>query len=364
MSRANRRTALLFVLAAIQWTWLLRAVPDVRGNDFGIFYRSASASDPYVGHPGDPTVATGDRFTNLNPPHFLLLMKPLTLLPLRLAAVIWWTLSAWLLAAGLTWWLREQHERWTPEYVAWALLWAPNVTMAFTGQVTAVLGVVLWLAYRSLSRGENLRGGLYAGIVVSCKPILWPLVVWYAARGAWRVLSGVCVGAAAAVCCGVLVFGVDTYFAWLTALRGITWGSETMNASLAAVGSRLPLLTPVLLWTGSGVAIALWTIWRMRNHTLNTAWMPLLAVSLLASPLGWVYYGSWLLPGTRVKTWMSGVALGWCAPMLLVSYLANTSVWSWSIIGSIYGFTLLGIWLSATSRASAGAAASGPVGIS
>jgi hypothetical protein len=76
--------------------------------------------------------------------------------------------------------------------------------------------------------------------------------------------------------------------------------------------------------------------------------MPLVAVSLLASPLGWVYYGAWLLPGTRSKAWMSGVALGWCAPLLVVSFLANASAWSWSIVGSIYGFTLVAIWLAAT----------------
>ena len=348
VSRAKGKTALLFFLAAIQWAWLLSAVPEVGANDFGIFYRSAAASDPYARHIGDPIPTTGDTFTNLNPPHFLLIIKPFTQLPLWLAAVVWWTLNVVLLVAGLTWWLHEQHDRWTAERVAWAMLWAPNVTMAFTGQVTAVLGLPLWLAYRSLSRGDDWRGGLWAGVVLSCKPILWPLIAWYAARRAWRVLGGVCLGAMAAVGCGVAVFGFAAYQAWVGALRGVTWGSETMNASLAAVGARLPFSTPVLLWTAGGVAIALWTIWRMRNHTVRAAWMPLVAVSLLASPLGWVYYGAWLLPGTRSKAWMSGVALGWCAPLLVVSFLANASAWSWSIVGSIYGFTLVAIWLAAT----------------
>ena len=347
VSRAKRKTALLFLLAAIQWAWLLSAVPDLAANDFGIFYRSATSFDPYARHAGDPILATGEPFTNLNPPHFLLIIKPFTRLPLWLAAVIWWTLSACLIVAGLTWWLREQHDRWTPEYVAWALLWAPNVTMAFTGQVTAALGLPLWFAYKSLSRGDDWRGGLCAGVVLACKPFLWPLVAWYAARRAWRMVGGVCVGALAAICSGVAVFGFGAYQAWIGALRGITWGSETMNASLAAVGSRLPITMPALFWTAAGVAISCWTIWRMRNQTVCVAWMPLVAVSLLASPLGWVYYGAWLLPGTRAKSWMSGVALAWCAPVLVVSRLANMSAWSWPIVGSIYGFTLIGIWIAA-----------------
>src|SRR6185295_8295107 len=137
--RRHGRLSLLAVLATLQWAWLVRAVPELNGNDFGIFYRSAASAAPYAGHQGNPTTDAGILMTNLNPPHFLLAIEPFTLLPLALACAVWWMLSFALLIAGVTWWLRAQGERWTSERVVWALLWTPMLTMGFTGQVTAVL---------------------------------------------------------------------------------------------------------------------------------------------------------------------------------------------------------------------------------
>ena len=163
------------MLALIQWAWLPKAVPQLHGGDFGIFFRSAASTEPYIGHAGDPTLANGATFTNLNPPQFLIFVRPFTNLPFWMAAICWWVLSLALLGAGLTWWLHEQGETWTMPLVAWALAWTPIISVGLTGQVTAILGVPLWLAFRDLSRGRSLRGGVYAGVVLSMKPILWPL---------------------------------------------------------------------------------------------------------------------------------------------------------------------------------------------
>jgi len=155
------------------------------------------------------------------------------------------------------------------------------------------------------------------------------------------------VGGVTAVAIGLAVYGAHTYTAWIGALHGITWGAETMNASLPAIGSRLPIATSPVLWVVAGAALSLWTVWRIRHRSIVGAWMPLLAVSLLASPLGWVYYGAWLLPGTRVTTWTRGVALGWCAPLLVVASMSNISGFLWATVGSCYGLTLLALWLRA-----------------
>jgi hypothetical protein len=346
--RAHRTfSALLALLAIIQWAWLLEAVPELQGNDFGIFYRSAASAMPYAGHPGNPVMESGKLLTNLNPPHVLFVFAPFTLLPLWAACVLWWTLTGLLLVGGLTWWLRSQGECWTPNRILWALLWAPIVTMGFTGQVTAIVGVPLWLSYRALTRGQRMRGGLLAGVVLSIKPILWPLAVWYVVRRGWREVAGMVAGAATAVGLGLAFYGVETYHAWLAALARIPWVSVVMNASVSGLCSRLPIATPPGLWLVLGVALALWTVWRTRTRALDDAWMPLVAASLLASPLGWVYYGAWLLPGTRAEQWTKGVALGWCAPLLAVGGLGFVNPWFGATVGSCYGWTLLAIWFGA-----------------
>jgi len=348
--RRHGRLLLLAILATIQWAWLVKAVPALNGNDFGIFYRSVASDAPYAGHDGNPATEAGVLLTNLNPPHFLLAIKPFTLLPLPLACVAWWTLSFGLLIAALTWWLRTQGERWTPERVVWAFLWTPMVTMGYTGQVTAVLGLPLWLAYRDLTRGRSWRGGLWAGMVLSVKPILWPLALWCVARRAWSTVAGMVIGAAAWVAIGVAFYGVVTYRAWIEALGAIAWGPQIMNASLRAITSRLPFETPAPLWAVVGLLVGLWTVWRTRTRTLEDAWFALIAASLLASPLGWIYYGAWLLPGTRATEWTRGVALGWCMPLITVAGLGNLSPVLWATIGSCYGLTLLALWWRSVGR--------------
>lgn len=348
--RRHARLLLLAILATVQWAWLVKAVPGLEGNDFGIFYRSVASEAPYAGHEGNPTTEAGVALTNLNPPHFLLAIEPFTLLPLPLACAAWWTLSFALLTAALTWWLRTQGERWTPEHVVWAFLWAPIYTMGFTGQVTAVLGLPLWLAYRDLTRGRSWRGGVWAGIVLSVKPFLWPLALWYVARRAWSTIAGMIVGAGASVAIGVAFYGVVTYRAWIEALGAIAWGPQVMNASLSAIASRLPFETPAPLWMAMGLVVGLWTVWCTRTRTLENAWFALIAASLLASPLGWVYYGVWLLPGTRATDWTRGVGRLWCMPVLVVVGLGNLSPVLWATIGSCYGLTLLTLWWRSVGR--------------
>jgi Glycosyltransferase family 87 len=340
----NRRLVLLAALAACQWAWLPKAVPELRGGDFGIFYRSAASSTPYVADSINPTTSTGEPLPNLNPPHFLLVFKPLTWLPLSVASAIWWTVSFGLVVCGLTWWLRSQGERWTAERIVWALLWMPVLTIALTGQVTAVVGVPLWLAYRNLTDGREWRGGLWAGVAMSIKPILWPLGAWYLMRRAWPALAGMIVGACSMVAVGIVAYGVEMYREWIGTLAAISWGPETMNTSVRAIMARFPVAMPQVIWISAAIGIVLWTVWRTKFWEVNDSWFPLMAASLLASPLGWIHYGTWLLPGTRLAAWTGGVARGWCVPVLVVASLGNLNPVLWATVGSCYGWTLLALW--------------------
>jgi hypothetical protein len=153
-----------------------------------------------------------------------------------------------------------------------------------------------------------------------------------------------------AIASGIAVFGVAAYWEWIAALRQITWGPEVMNASLSAIASRGPWNIPAATVAAVGVLLVAITMWRTRAMTLTEAWMPLVAVSLLASPLGWVYYGLWMLPGTRREDWTRGAALGWCAPLLAVAMIANVHAALWLLVGCCYGWTLLALWWRAINR--------------
>jgi hypothetical protein len=343
---------LLVILAVLQWAWFLKAVPQLHGNDFGIFYRSVTSAHPYQPDPDNPSMESGQLLTNLNPPHFHLIIVPFTWLPFLPACVVWWVLNGVLLGAALTSWLRHQGHGWSAQSVIWALVWAPIVTMGFTGQVTAVVGVPLWFAFRALRDDRPLRGGLLLGIALSVKPILWPLGLWLWMRRAWTALGGAIAGSALMAGVGVAVYGVAAYREWSAALREIGWGAQVMNASMAAIGVRLPFPSPPVLWLALGTLLAVVTAWATRNRDVKEAWLPVVASSLLASPLGWVYYGAWLLPGTTLAHWTKWPGLGWCAPLIAVATVSNLGAPLWATIGSWYGLTLLTLWWTALTATS------------
>jgi hypothetical protein len=342
--RLPSRLALLAVLAALQWAWFLRAVPELHGNDFGIFYRSVASATPYLPHHDNPAMESGALLTNLNPPHFHLVILPFTRLPFVVACIIWWTMNGLLLWAALTRWLRDQGQRWSASNVVWALLWAPIVTMGFTGQVTVVVGVPLWFGLRALMSGYHRSGGFLFGLALSVKPILWPLGLWLVVRRAWGAVMGMFAGGAIAVIAGMAVYGPDAYRDWVVALGGIAWGAQVMNASLAAIAIRLPVSSPETLWLSVGAFLAVFTVWRTQDRTLREAWPAIVAASLLASPLGWVYYGAWLLPGTTLADWTRWPGLAWCAPLIAVAGLGNLGAPLWATAGSCYGLALMAIW--------------------
>jgi hypothetical protein len=342
--RLPSRLTLLAMLAAIQWIWFIKAVPQLHGNDFGIFYRSVASAAPYVPHPDNPSMAAGQLLTNLNPPQFHLIVAPFTRLPFWAACGVWWLMNGLLLATALSVWLREQGHSWSAERIVWALLWAPVVTMGFTGQVTAVLGVPLWFGYRAAAAGRSYRAGLLFGLVFSVKPILWPLAFWFVVRGAWRTVLGAAAGVALAISVGVWLYGVQAYFDWFETLRHIAWGAQVMNASIAAIGVRLALPVPAAVWLVIGTVLALGTVWRTRHRPLQAAWLSLIAASLLASPLGWIYYGAWLLPGSRLEDWTRWPGLGWSAPLIAVAGFGNLGLPFLATVGSCYALTLLALW--------------------
>jgi hypothetical protein len=101
---------------------------------------------------------------------------------------------------------------------------------------------------------------------------------------------------------------------------------------------------PQVIWMGTAMGVAVWTVWRTKSWAVNDSWFSLMAASLLASPLGWIHYGAWLLPGTRLAAWTHGLARGWCVPVLVVASLGNLNPVLWATVGSCYGWPLVALW--------------------
>jgi hypothetical protein len=166
-----------------------------------------------------------------------------------------------------------------------------------------------------------------------------------------------CLSGAAFFAIGLVVYGIDVNLAWADALGDVTWAYAGMNAALQGLLARalskpVPVSDPLIfapdlvspLAAAGGAAIVLVTLLRMRRAHIDQAWQPLMVAALLASPLGWLYYIWWILPGTRPLRLLREAPLLW-VPMVFPMRLAPSD-WLGLTLGSVYFWGLFSLWLN------------------
>jgi len=289
------------------------------GNDFGKFHVDAArflgGESMYL--PSDATrlaLPSGElvELTNLNPPHFHLLILPLGALSTEVAALLWMSVGLVIYIAALTWAWRTVPTsvpvKWVPLLLAWLVANAGTGGVLSTGQLTFHLAgglVLLW----SLARHERWFGAAIVwGLLASIKPFLLLFGPWLLLRGGPRPLAAGLAAGAAFVALGVGVFGADSYAAWFEAMSAVTWHHQPLNASFYGAVDRA-LGEPWLfapLWHAPGFVMPLGLLGlfafsalallvttgvggRGRLDTDHSVVVLTLA-AILASPLGWVYY--------------------------------------------------------------------------
>ena len=368
--------------------------------DFGAYYVAARALQAGVSpyRPGElDQVAAGvagvPHSAYLYPPFFAAALRPLALLPYRLAETVWF--AANLTLFGLLWVLLlrlvELPPRWRVA-VPWAALLLPAVYDTWLlGQVSLLLTVlmvgalVLTAAPRCSARRDLLAGALL-GLAAAVK--LYPILLAgvYLARRRWAVLLGALLGAAGAGVVG-LVFGGgwQTALDWLTSGLGGASGKVAFpsNQSLGGVLARcltansfqVPVLrrenlltvTPPPLLDSPSAAAALTALGSLAVVGLS-AWallrpgppgetLPLDAAictgaMLLVTPIVWdLYYVHLLLPllllaqAARGRPWL-GLVLGLaCLLLALQRYWRYLLLYSQSPLLMLWGFlAVLLIW--------------------
>jgi hypothetical protein len=347
---------------------LFKILKYLHYNDFGKFYYSIvqwkETGDLYGPNPATLSPFGPDRaeqFWNMNPPHFHVLMWPLASLPIEKAYVVWAFANVAVLVLAIIATARAVPvhagpARWFAG-VTLAAASAPVLSWAVTGQVTGLLtGLCTWI-WLELRRGRWTSAAVLLGLVISVKPFLAPIGLYLIFRRQWRAVIIAGLSMAAAFAAGVVIFGVQTHRDWLAALGDARWIGAVMNASVYGVVGRtwsadvfvvdsLPqvisgLLAAVVLCAGVFAA------WRGRNT--DQAILLLLATSLLASPLGWVYYVPILL-GPLLALNASG-QLRKRTHIAFLGFLIPTFVlWPFSsrlfafTIGSVYWWSLLWVW--------------------
>lgn len=294
---------------AFAWWWMLVKTPSNPGNipDFTIFHAAGAPGPIY-----DPQWLTaGQQIPGQRPfaypPTFLLICRPLHLLPLGWAYALWIAVSATLFVEA------------TGRLVskgAWLVLASPMVLLAGAfGQTPLFIGALTILSL-SLPKRPILAGVLL-GIAFSIKPqVILFAPVALAIQGQWRALFAMGVTGAAA-CLASLALGPELWSQWFRALPGFAATQATLN--IRNLGIPMP-------FTPFAAAAVLVGLCATRRSDLATRLLITLAGSLIISPHALAYETAMLAPPALAmllaREWRSVAVL----PVLLMKLFSPWAI--------------------------------------
>lgn len=329
-SRSDLRRALHNVLPIllVALIWLPHAIylpqlSKVEYTDFAIFFDSAEHFQRGLGMYPPPRVtadSTGYHqiYPNLNHPALTLFLVPFTWLSQSSAYWLWLGISTgmYLLAVALA--LREigwaGKRRQCVIAVALSLTLPGLIGAVKLGQMTAPLMLAVVGVWMLLRRAQYRRAGFLLGILGVLKPFLLLPLILLLVRRQWQGLAAAVIGGAGLSLVVLPVVGMDTYIDWLVTLQSITWYREPWNISFIGVLHRAVQPAPPslasLCITGIVATIGLLLVWppvEAKPSRIERDLSILLILSVLGSPLGWLYYLPLLIPvlGVLVGAWDS-----------------------------------------------------------
>jgi alpha-1,2-mannosyltransferase len=295
---------------------------------------------------------------NYNPPHFHLLMLPLAWLPVRAAFVLWTAFGLGLGAATIHLAMREGSIPWPLQdrrvLMAAALTSAGVGATVLLGQVSFVVALVVTLAWRAARHTKWGVAGAWLGLAISLKPFLLLAVPLLVIRTRWKAAAIALLTAMVCAAVGISVFGWAAFEGWLALLRRAAPAAHLqffLNGSWAGFAARTQLPMPAAV-LGSLAIIAV-TTGAVRHGSEDRAWLVALSGTLLASPLGWIYYVP-LMAGPLVVLAQAGRLPRWTWalwPLFVFPPLARELFLGSRIgaatLGSLYFWLLVGLWASA-----------------
>jgi Glycosyltransferase family 87 len=201
----------------------------------------------------------------------------------------------------------------------------------------------------SLSRRGSWKAcGVILGLVISIKPFFGCFLLIPLLRRQFAALACAAVVAGAAIGTGVAFAGPLSLQRWIETGRLVTWFQHPANASLLGLMARAGMTSwPVwLLLSVAGVILSVALV--RRSRTLDVEWATFGLLSILVSPLGWVYYMP-VVAGPVVAVALARPAImyalvGFVWPIPLVAVIMPATRWSFLSVGSLQTWSLIALW--------------------
>lgn len=299
-SRSFLLAALIVALAMSSASLLPHLRYQVAGADFSCFWAGARAAlqDPsrlydfqYVTNLQGWPLGPDKLRPFIYPPSALFLFMPFGLAPYWPAYGLWVVATAslflWVgLKAGSPWWL---------------MLLQPVAYVIYCGQITLLFAALVIGGVAMLPR-RPLWAGVLFGIAAAVKPQLMLLVpIALLAEGRWRTLATAGLTGGALVAASAIVWGVQPWFAWISALQrfqGVIFNDPRLVE--AAITPYAALQTQG--WNGAWAfllaPLVLGFVWSTFRRSADVAdrSIAVLAGGLLISPYAMNYEAALLAP--------------------------------------------------------------------
>lgn len=283
-SKRLRAHGLLLGLALWSvYTWTL-ATPtlrdrngNLRGTDFLHFYTLGTLAiehrggDLYDIHTQTALAArrvpdaAGIRYLPLYPPQVSILFAPLARLPYGWALAVWWIVGALIYAICCygVWCACPSLRPYGATVGLLAAAFPAFFHLIAWGQTSAIALACFTGVFFLLRDRRDFAAGLVLGCLIFKPQLGLAAAIVFVATGAWKIVAGAIVSAAAQLAAGILYDGMEPLWAWLRAM----WNVRAM----------LPYLEPRPYQT----------------HCLRTFWAMIV-------PRGGVSLGLWLISGALI----------------------------------------------------------------
>jgi hypothetical protein len=328
MTSPRRVVHILAVLPGILAVVLALMLARIeRRTDFRIFYESAQAwTDGRSMYP--------ERRPNLHLPAMVAAYAPFTRLSETDALTVFTVISIG--CAAIASWRIARAVPLVPWFVLLSMVltleggWS-NLWLGQEGLIGMMVVTHAWLADRE---GRERNAGAWMGLAIYAKPFLGGLLIYWMLCRRWRSVAAALAISIGLIVAGAIAVGPASYGEWWESVRRAPAPYAPMNGSLLGLWSRLfrgsefspPLfLQPVFVlnatWLVSVAGLAAAITYRVRgDRNPDRAWALILLGSLLASPLGWLYYLP-IVTGPLLASLggrLAWVCLWLCAGVLLV----------------------------------------------
>ncbi len=269
---------------------------------------------------------------NLNPPFFMVIMRPLSRLSYSDAwwtwagmSALWGAISVWLMTGTAPQGFVRRAAQWV---IGCTVLFCyyPSIGNHTLGQMGMLLLWLMTLAWHLKQRGRVLLSGMFLGLALGLKPFLLPLFACLLVTRQWRMLRATAVTVLLTLLAGGWLCGLQAYADYFQVANNVNWTATNWNASWTGLIDRYFIGTPDSLWPetrpvaralsfacSAATLAVLWRALRCPSQCSQAQRAEVMfilgpAACLLMSPLGWVYYFPMLALSWHLS-WKSTLAL-------------------------------------------------------